>query len=208
MAVRIKTYVPGSGYWAAYFDRNAGEEFQTDTKARGRPQPPPRILGETAGNAAFRAGIYLGKGGVPTRTGATDAILYEVMNKPGRFGYSSPRTERFRTKYQSRGWLHQLKRSTKSNKAPFGTAQSSVDTTIERYATIETRYLNPGIHDRDEQWNTDTKTWERKWKGWKALKISDKWRHYTPLAARMFKEEGDDDNEGKGRSRRFVRSII
>ena len=162
------------------------------------------LLGAKTGNVAQRQGIYSGQGGQPQRTSATDAILYENINKPGAYGYRSMDTGRYRNPHRSIGWEMKLTQSTGPNKAPHGFAQSSVDTTLEMYTTAETRYLQSGVYDRDEQWDPETKKFERKWKGWKALKVKDQWKHYTPDLARMFKEKKTD----LGPARRAVRSIL
>ncbi len=188
-----------------YVGPNAFTNFSKDRRMEGRS--PGSLLGTAQGNIAHRQKIHLVKG-VVRRASATDAILYEIQSIPGRLGYISPHTERYRNKYRSMGWRSQLTQSEGPNKAPHGIAQSSLDTTLARYATIETKYLNPGFHDSNEKWDPETKKWERQWKGWKQLKVHNRWKHYTPLSARMFKEKEQDDNEGKGSSRRFVRSIL
>jgi len=188
-----------------FYGPGSGAQFKKDTTMKGWGGSNI-LLGYPTGNVAYRQRIFQDKSGVVRRTSPTDAILYEIQSIPGRLGFVSPHTERYRTKYQSMGWAFQLKQSMGPNKAPYGIAQSSVDTTLERYATIETKYLSPGIYDTDERWDPETEKWERKWKGWKELKVKDQWRHYTPLSARMFKKV--EGNEGKGRSRRFIRAIL
>lgn len=185
-----------------FYGPGSGAQFKKDTTMKGRGGPNT-FLGSSTGNVAYKAGIRL-INGVVTRMSATDAILYETQSIPGTFGYDSGRTERFRNPYKSTGWKYQLTQSSGPNKGPHGFSQSSLDSTQEVYTTEETRFNKPGIYDTNEKWNSKTKRFERQWKGWKNLKVSKRWKHYTLSTATMFGAE----NKDVGAARRAKRSTM
>lgn len=184
-----------------FYGPGMGAQFRKDITPYG--SRPGRLLGEATGNTAYRQGISL-VNGVVTRTSATDATLYEQPSIEGVFGFESGRTERFRNAYKSTGWKYQLTQSKGPNKGPHGFSQSSIDSTKEVYTTEETRYNNPGIYDTNEKWNNKTKRFERQWKGWKNLRISKRWKHYTLSTATMFGAE----NKDVGAARRVKRTAF
>lgn len=185
----------------AYLGPGAGKEFRRDTAQLGTR--PDRLLGEATGNVAYRQGISLTASG-PQKTSATDATLYEQLAVAGRLGFTSPYTGRFRNQFISSGWMYQLTQSRGPNKAPYGIAQSSVDSTKERYSTEETRFAQPGVYDTREKWDPKTQRFGRKWSGGKELKISRRWKHYTLNAATMYQGENPD----VGTARRVKRTIL
>ncbi len=152
--------------------------------------PKKEILGSNTGTSAFRNSIVLGRNGVPFKVGgASTAILYRVQARAGRYGFQSMGTNRYRNKYKSKHWSFQLIPSTGPNKSPHGVAQSSLDTTKERYMTAETRFEKTGTYNTNEQFNDQTRKFERQWKGWKDLKINNTWKHFKLDMAPMFKEQ-------------------
>ncbi|KKM11019.1 hypothetical protein LCGC14_1721490 [marine sediment metagenome] len=154
------------------------------------PQRDKNLLGAVRGDIGIRQDVTTGKDGNPFKIGGvTTAIRYRVQAKAGRYGFRSMGTNRYRNKYKSRGWSFQLSQSSGPNKSPHGVAQSSLDTTTEKYTTAETRYGVGGVYNRKEQWNESTRKFERQWKGWKDLKINNTWKHYKLNRAPMFKEQ-------------------
>ncbi len=152
--------------------------------------PRKEILGSNTGNSNFRNSVLLGKNGAPFRVGGpSTAILYRVQAKAGRYGFQSMGTNRYRNKYKSKHWSFQLSQSSGPNKSLHGVAQSSLDTTKEKYTTAETRFEKTGTYNRNEQWNEKTRKFERQWKGWKDLKINNTWKHFKLDMAPMFKEQ-------------------
>ncbi len=165
------------------------KKLRGDGTGRSIPQTK-QILGEATGNSAFRNSIILGKNGVPFKVGgASTAILYKVQARAGRYGFRSMGTNRYRNKFKSTHWSFQLKPATGPNKSLHGVAQSSLDTTKEKYTTAETRSGVGGVYNRNEQFNEQTRKFERQWKGWKELKINNTWKHYKLDRAPMFKEQ-------------------
>ena len=161
-------------------------------KGTQRPSRPGSLLGEAKGNIAQRQGIIIGKDGQPMRTSATDTILYKQANVAGKFGFRSGYTNRFRQMNRSMGWRNRLTRSEGPNKAPHGIAQSSLDSTKERYSTKETRFGIGGVYDTNEQWDPESKRFERKWSGFKELKMNKTRQHFTLNAATRFKGKNKD----------------
>ena len=158
---------------------------------------PGELLGTAKGNVAQRQGLLIGKDGQPMRTSATDAILYKQASVAGKYGFRSAYTNRFRQMNRSMGWRNMLTQSEGPNKAPHGVAQSSLDSTKERYSTEETRFGRGGVYDTNEKWDPGTKRFERSWSGFNELKINKSRQHYTLNAATMFK--GKKKNVGAAR---------
>ncbi len=150
------------------------------------------LVGILTGNIAYRQNVRLGSDGMPFRIGgATTAIKYRSAQKAGRYGFNSMYTGRFRLSMKTGSYLTPLllTKSTGPNKSPHGIAQSSLDTTKERYITDETQFEKTGTYNRAEQWNQGTQRFERQWSGWKDLKINKTWKHYKLNLAPMFKEQ-------------------
>jgi hypothetical protein len=150
------------------------------------------LLGAAKGNVAQRQDIQIGADGQPRRRSATDAILYKQASVAGKYGFRSASTNRFRQMQRSTGWQGILSRSKGPNKAPHGVAQSSLDSTKERYSTMETRFGKFDVHDRDEKWNSQSKRFERQWSGFDKLDIKQRGQHYEQSKAQMFKQKNMD----------------
>lgn len=124
------------------------------------------------------------------------------LKSKGRAGYS-PANVRDRTYKQERGWTTQLSQSLTSNKAPGGTGQSSVDSTVEMYSTQETR-LGTRAYFTDEEWNAGTGKYGRSWAGFRPLQTHALNPHFDSMLAPMFKKE----NPNVGAARRVVTSRL
>ena len=180
--------------------RHSGSRYTMTRRGPGKV-----LVGTLQGNIPYRQNVKLGADGQPFRVGGVGtAIKYRVQPRPGRFGFNSMITGRYRNPYKSNNWQFQLSQSLGPNKAPHGVAQSSLDTTKERYSTAETRFQKEGMYNRSEQWNDTTRKFERQWRGWKDLKINKTWKHYTLDMAPMFK----DHNLDQGAARRVTRKAL
>ncbi len=173
----------GSGAMSAF------TSFKGDTRPSGGEVGS--LLGAAKGNVAQRQRIITGKDGQPQRTSATDAILYKQASVAGKFGFRSAYTNRYRNKNRTLQSLGILSQSKGPNKAPHGVAQSSLDSTRERYSTFDTRF-GKSRYDSDERWNPQSKRFERQWNGFDKLDIKQRGQHYAQNAAQMFKQKNID----------------
>ncbi len=171
-----------------YLGPGAMAAFKGDTRP---PGGVGSLLGAAKGNIAQRQGIIIGKDGQPRRTSATDAILYKQASVAGKHGFNTFGTNRYRNMKRSLGWRGALSQSKGPNKAPHGVAQSSLDSTRERYSTFDTRF-GKSRYDSDERWNPQSKRFERQRSGFDKLDIKQRGQHYAQNAAQMFKQKNID----------------
>ena len=174
----------------SFLGSGAVNAFKGDARPKGGVGS---LLGATKGNVAQRQGITIGADGQPRRASATDAILYQQANFAGRFGFRSGYLNRYRNMQRSTGWRGPLSQSKGPNKAPHGVAQSSLDSTKERYSTMETRSgKGRAVYDTNERWNPQSKKFERSWLGFDKLDIRQRGQHYAQQSAKMFKQKNID----------------
>jgi hypothetical protein len=128
--------------------------------------------------------------------------LARWMNKQGVGGYS-PEGRRYRSYRRETGWSSMLSQSFSSNKAPDGIGQSSMDSTLERYSTQETR-LGTRAYFTDEEMNKDTGRFGRTWAGFKPLGSHATNPHFDSKLTQMFKTE----NANVGAARRAPRTVL